>query len=41
MIALIVAVGSQAATLASAAGPADANDVHVDVPVVLRITGLR
>ena len=35
MIALIAAVGSQAATFASA-GPADANDVHVDVPVVIK-----
>jgi uncharacterized protein len=36
MVALIAAVGSQAVTLASAAAPADANDVHVDVPVVLK-----
>jgi intracellular sulfur oxidation DsrE/DsrF family protein len=36
MVALIAAVGSQAVTLASTAGPADANDVHVDVPVVLK-----
>jgi intracellular sulfur oxidation DsrE/DsrF family protein len=36
IVALIAAVGSQAVTLASAAGPADANDVHVDVPVVLK-----
>ena len=35
-IALIAAVGSQTVTPASAAGPADANDVHVDVPVVLK-----
>jgi uncharacterized protein len=36
MVALIAAVGSQAVTPASAAGLADANDVHVDVPVVLK-----
>lgn len=35
-IALIAAVGWQAVTPASAAGPADATDVHVDVPVVLK-----
>src|SRR6202453_2075546 len=36
MVALIAAVGSQAVTLASAAGEADANDVRIDVPVVLK-----
>jgi uncharacterized protein len=36
MVALIAAVGSQAVTLASVAEPADANDVHVDVPVILK-----